>query len=746
MTTLLSLAFSIGSILLQDTGKIDKISDVTITASQKKESDASLVTTQRKSLVVMDVMSSESIKRTPDRTVGDVLKRVGGTSVQDDKYVVVRGLTDRYNLVLINGALIGSTEPDRKSFSFDLIGSNMIDNLTITKTSSPNIPGEFSGGVIKLTTKIADSKMSSIDFGLGYGSLTTFKNSLTVKSCELPQNFLHTKEYRRLPFDLKLIESQKIDNSFSPIQRMNLPNLRFSYVKGDKLKNFSYLTNFTVRNSNSYETSERTDYMSSTDLMYRYVDDRYVSNLTLSGIANFKYKRFEIKNNINYINQNSFVNRTGVNYDNEQNVFSQSSNNTTKFFYNTQLVGKKFNLNYSLLSNGQPDYRITPKAQNINGGDTVFVWRDSYRFWSSMNEHTVGGTYDDTFKGFKFGFLESFKYRDFSARVFRYNEGFVLDEITNNTDKYSAVSNIISGYVMFDKKYKKLTTSGGVRTENQFFNVYTYNFSGMEEFVNRMYLDLLPSINFIYSYNQRTNFRLSASRTVARPEFREVSNFTYYNFVRNAQVIGNTNLERTKITNIDFRYEFFPTSKELITVSVFTKQFQNPIEQIVDNGSVPSNLILTLSNPETAYLHGAEFEMRKKIFRNIIFYTNVSGFLSSVTSNGRTRQLQGQSPYIINSGLFYNKGNFNLNLLYNRIGERISAVGFVGYNDIYENSRDVIDLTAQYQKNKITIKFGVRDVLAQSSVFYQHIENSANRNLINTNNQQNINISINYKL
>jgi hypothetical protein len=199
---------------------------------------------------------------------------------------------------------------------------------------------------------------------------------------------------------------------------------------------------------------------------------------------------------------------------------------------------------------------------------------------------------------------------------------------------------------------------------------------------------------------------------------------------------------KTNILNFDLRYEIYPTTKEIISFSMFGKHFTNPIEQVVDNGSVPSNLILSLSNPTSAYLMGGEVEVRKQIVNNLTFYSNISVFNSNVEYQGRIRPLQGQSPYIINTGLFYNKNNFSFNVLYNRIGERISAVGFDGYPDIYENARDVIDVTVQYKTKKIDFKLGAIDILGQNSKFYQN----NNRNLITTNNEQNINISINYKL
>ncbi len=727
-----------------DTVKVDNMGTVSITASAKKETIASVVNVQRKSLIIMDAVSSETIKKSPDRTISDVLKRVGGTTIQNEKFVVVRGLSDRYNSVLVNNALIGSTEPDKKAFSFDLIPSNSIDNLIVFKTASPDLPGDFSGGIVKLTTKVSDKKFRNFDLGFSLGSLSTFGNSYRISTEHLPNNFLTTKEYRALSFENKTIESRKISKEYSPKQIINLPNMTFVFNQGYNKKKLSYLTNLTFRNSNNITNIERQDFMSANDLMYKYSDKVYTNTTTFGGLFNLKYKKINFKNNLNYINENSITNRVGINYDNEQLIYSSSSNHNRKMILMSQFVIPKLTLDYTLLCRNQPDYRVNPFAKNItSNSDSSFIWRDSYRFWSNMTEHTLGGSFNDTVKNFKYGLFEQFKFRNFGARVFRYQPNFVLDEITNNTDKYSAFSNLSAGYIMYSKNINKFTTSGGLRVENQIFNVNTYDFGGREQNIKRNYIDFLPSINFVYGVKKNKNIRTSLSRTVARPEFREVSNFAYYDFVRNAQIVGNPNLIRTQITNVDLRYEIYPSNKELITFSTFYKNFKNPIEQIVDNGSVPSNLILTLSNPEKANLLGCEIEIRKNITDNLSLYSNLSLFSSSVKIQGRTRPLQGQSPYIINTGLFYNKNNFSFNLLYNRIGERISAVGFDGYPDIYENARDVFDLTLQYQTKKFTFKMSVSDLLSQNSKFYQ---TNQSRTLINSNNEKTINLTINYKL
>ena len=111
--------------------------------SAKKETVNALISFQRTTNTVASVISAEAIRRSPDKNTGEVLKRTPGASIQEGKFIVIRGLADRYNQAMINGILLTSTEPDRKTFSFDLIPSSMIDNLIINKAQGPRrqVPG-----------------------------------------------------------------------------------------------------------------------------------------------------------------------------------------------------------------------------------------------------------------------------------------------------------------------------------------------------------------------------------------------------------------------------------------------------------------------------------------------------------------------------------------------------------------------------------------------------------------------------
>lgn len=142
-----------------------------------KETVASAIAFQKNTNTVASVISAESIRRSPDKNTGEVIKRTPGASLQEGKFIIVRGLADRYNQAMLNGILLTSTEPDRKTFSFDLIPAPMIDNIIINKAFVPEYPGEWAGGMIQVNTKDIPSKnFLNVQVGLGFNTATTGKD------------------------------------------------------------------------------------------------------------------------------------------------------------------------------------------------------------------------------------------------------------------------------------------------------------------------------------------------------------------------------------------------------------------------------------------------------------------------------------------------------------------------------------------------------------------------------------------
>lgn len=733
----------------QDTLFNKTMSEVTIRSAGKKESNVAIINTVRNSSVISDGLSVESIKRTPDRTVGDALKRVNGVTIQNDRFVLVRGLADRYNSVILNKTILPSTEPDRRAFSFDIIPSNMIDNIIVSKSAVASLPGDFGGGVVQITTKEVSNNFFSLGLGSGYGTVSTFQKFKSVDFIHFPQQFPSTYVFRvgtngdRRSYT-KLISSPSLKETFS------YPNLNGNISLGVKKNKWNLLLSTVARNNFSLNYTDRKDYQSSTELAYDYKDTLFTQTSSLNGLLNLTYlgeNRFSWKTLFNHQNEKSFLTRNGENYDNVQDVRSNSSNNIIKTVLNTQFDGKiksfDFNVGWNLMLRDQPDYRVNPITKSL-GTNTPFTtaWRDTYRFWSVMDENSFNGSVNKTFGDVKIGSSYLKKIRNFKARIFRYDAVDLMNEITNNTDRYTADFDLLGGYIQIDKNLGNWKVNGGLRTEYNIFNVNTSDFSGLKVAVDRNYLDFLPSINLSYNWT-KSKLRLSGSKTLARPEFREVANFAYYDFVRNAQLLGNPNLEKSDIYNLDFKFEYYPKTGENISIALFTKNFSKPIEQIVADGSVPSNLLLTYTNPKSAKVYGAEFEIRKKVSDWLEIYTNTTLSMSEVGINGNKRQLQGQSNYVVNGGLNVIKGKNNFSLTYNKVGERISAVGFQGYPDIFENARDIIDFVILRKIKNGEIKLSVGDILAQPSKYFQKINN---RDLIKTNNEQSVALSLNLNL
>lgn len=170
--------------------QLDKnLGTVTVTATRstaRRETVNSIIQFQKNTNTVASVISAESIRRSPDRNTGEVLKRIPGASIQEGRFLVIRGLADRYNLAMLNGIPLSSTEPDRKTFSFDLIPSAMIDNIVINKAFVPEMPGDWAGGLVQVNTKdIPTNNFFNVQVGFGFNTQTISNDFYTYKGGRL---------------------------------------------------------------------------------------------------------------------------------------------------------------------------------------------------------------------------------------------------------------------------------------------------------------------------------------------------------------------------------------------------------------------------------------------------------------------------------------------------------------------------------------------------------------------------------
>ncbi|MFN6116644.1 MAG: carboxypeptidase-like regulatory domain-containing protein, partial [Flavobacteriales bacterium] len=146
-----------------------------VVTQRRTETEAAVVMETRQSEQVVNGMGREQIAKGQDRTAGDVVKRIPGVTMVGDRFVIIRGLADRYNTMMLNDVIAPSMESDRRGFSFDILPSGALDRVMIYKTGAPELPGEFAGGVIKLyTVNVPSENTTRVDYSTSFRPGTTF--------------------------------------------------------------------------------------------------------------------------------------------------------------------------------------------------------------------------------------------------------------------------------------------------------------------------------------------------------------------------------------------------------------------------------------------------------------------------------------------------------------------------------------------------------------------------------------------
>ena len=798
------------------------ISGVTVrSTTRRQENTAALLAFQKNNISLSSGLAADFIRRTPDKNTGEALKRVSGASVQDNRFVVIRGLSDRYNAAIINNAQLPSSEPDKKAFSFDVIPAALIDNIIVNKTATPDLTGEFAGGIVQINTKDVPTKNQlSLGISFGFNTQSAFKDFLSNKrnntdwlgfddgTRDLPQGFPNTpQEYRALGGTntgvQQQIELSRLFNNdvYGEKKSTALPTQTYSLTWSNVARckdggTFGTIVSLQYRSSMLKYEVERKLHEDNGNVVVKLNDDQNRYGVNIGSLANFTYvkgqHKISFKNLFNQLFEDNYYTRSGVSNDRIQDINFRSSVLNQRSLYSAQLEGEhqlnsngvklRWNGNFSYNFKTQPDLRTSAYFRAKGSGDPYeYNDDDTRRFFSDLKDYSYGGNGSLTFpftmgedkQSFKVGGSVLIRVRDFDSRIMRYEpsnpnqfdpaknflpfdkifapeniavDGFKILDFTNNQDEYFAVSANDGIYGMFDNKFgEKVRLVWGVRAEyfEQFLR--TEDVSKNEVIVNTEKWDVLPSLNFTYSPNVRNAIRASASRTVARPEFREIAPFSFYDYEMNYGVNGNPDLKRTAILNGDLRYEFYPRGGEAITIGTFYKSFNDPIELRLDPSSVLDRRNYGYSNADKAYSIGAEFEVRKGLgfinssFETFSLFANLTYTYSEVTlastsgtggTTSSTRPLQGQSPYLVNAGLQYNSKNtvWSGSLLYNRIGQRLALVGLpdLGFRDIYERPRDQVDiqLAKKIFQKKGELKIIWADLLNPAYMFYENVDNA----------------------
>jgi len=480
---------------------------------------------------------------------------------------------------------------------------------------------------------------------------------------------------------------------------------------------------------------------------------------------------------VNVKTANAYNSRFGTDYSRQDLVKGNEFVFGQNVFFTNQLNGEhslssklKFNWYgaFNILDSYTPDQRRIMYTKSITGSDPYVLnisntlsQQSGSRVFQTLSDYiyTAGG--DLTFKinqqnTIKAGYMGQVKDRLYDAQLFAITmpidnralrllpaeSAFVSDNFGTGTDnkfafnsiqnrnfRYLANTILNAGYIQFDNKLSEgLRIVWGLRVED--FDQLVGSVKKWDpRHTYSQVTDYLPGVNATIKVGDKSNLRITGSQTVIRPELRELSALNIYDFELNASVSGNPSLKRTKITNTDLRYELYPAAGEMFTVGVFYKNFDNPIESIFQEAGGGTSLF-SFQNVSKATAFGFEIEGRKKLSKRFTLQANGSYINSKIDDAALnvSRALQGQSPYIINTGLLYDvvEKGFNATVLFNQVGKRIYLVGDIqagaGAPDVYENPRALVDfqISKKFSNNKAEIRFTISDILNQRQIFYQN--------------------------
>ncbi|QEH40550.1 TonB-dependent receptor [Chitinophaga sp. XS-30] len=805
------------------------LQQVVITASAIDNSEVSVLRLQKNSLSVQDGISSQEIAKIGFSNSAESMKRVTGASVEGGKFIVMRGLGDRYSISQMDGMSLPSTDPYRNSASMDLIPSTMVDNIVVKKTFTPDLPGNFTGGAVDITTKsLPDRFYLNVSASVGINDQATFNNNFLSDPIKGKTDWLGFDDGSRKRPDLARNnpymtslgstianiqnnpDNQQLINDFNTSMRVfadrpysvsaGSPGLNRSLnlATGNRFKTangnaFGFNLGLNYQHDNRfYDNRSINNYkanISSENRMQRFLyssGSESQSTATVGGIASAAYQFGK-----NEVGVSAIYNNTGdqsvLNLDKGSFPGALSSgeyrNRVIGFqqrsLLNTQLKGKhmasffgetkiEWAANYILSSQYEPDLRFLG-APVTTAGTYYFVREvpNPFHFFRDLKDNQYMGKLDltSTLKKFtlKYGGFISRKERDFTEyryqlsttgtnpadaeylsfgeaggdfdRFFSAGNTGVLGKsgsqaiFGNSYEDQTQPSNLYEGYEQVMAAYlmgtfnitPKLKTVVGARIETTDYEVAVKSSNKAPGKIDA--LDVLPSLNFIYALNDKTNLRLSGSRTLARPNMREMAPFISFDLLGGFPIVGNPDIERTNITNVDFRYELFPKSDELFAVSLFYKNFQNPIVTELDATSDQPQYKYV--NSEQANLAGAEIEFRKGLafidpaMKNFKFGVNFTYIYSRVRLRPEEYEIRkvvdpelknwrpfaAQSPYIFNLLLSYDQKEkgWESTVFANLFGPRLSANGAGAAPDVYEVFGRLKDKAENRLKNNVPV-------------------------------------------
>lgn len=791
-----------------DKAVVEEVVEVEVTPD--RATPTAQLALRRNAASVGDAVSAQEIARSPDRNAADAAKRVVGATVVGGKYVFVRGLGDRYSNSLLNGTPLPSPEPDRQAVPLDLFPAIILSDITVAKTFTPDIPGDFAGGSVRINTReLPDHFIFQATLSAGFNTQSTFADRLSYTGSSTDWLGIDSgaRAFPREVPDYKIVRlgaksgggtitpeeltfyGRKINSPMSSTQTVNLPNLSGSVVVGDTLRfgvaqelgytvALTYGRKFSRRSGEIIRTFDP-DPLDTSILAVRndYTAETGLDQVSWGGYGSATYKPSK-NHKITFTGLHSRSSDKearqidGTSGDAEGTTSDTRLRFVSRSLTFTQLAGTHkieaadgalldWNLALSYATSDEPDTRETIYSRDPGTG--ISAWDtgalSGSHFFGRQRETSYGGGLHwtqplrkgDLFTKLRAGGLVGVKARTFDSRRFRYtkvrladlavfeqgadklfsnqNVGPALEvqEDTRPNDAYTAGQNVYAGYVMVDTWLaSRLRVILGARVEASRQNMDSFNpFDATDRVATELSpTDFLPSVSVVVKASKESNLRVSATRTVARPQLRELSPFIFTDYFGAREITGNPNLKGTSIYNGDVRFELFPAAGEVVAVSGFYKQFYDPIETTI----VPVGQgIVSYQNAKGARMVGAEIEARKglgfisPVVKDLGILANLTLVYSRVEldatigaqQTNQVRPLAGQSPYVVNAGLDYSNETTGTRarFLYNVFGPRIAQVGSQRRPDIYEEPRHVLDVTvAQRVAKHVDLKLSAENI------------------------------------
>lgn len=801
------------------------LKEVVVKAKAVNRSEAAMLTLQKRSSNVIEGLSAQQMSKAGDSDAAGALKRVTGVTVVGGKYVYVRGLNDRYSKTTLNNAEIPGLDPNKYTVQMDIFPSSLIENIVVYKSFSPNLPGDFTGGLVNIETRDFPEQFTfevGVNIGLNQnasfnpqfitypGGNTDFlgfdggaRNMPASATGQLPQ----------YPMDKQALTSltESFSGIMAPQKKMAGPNGSLSFAIGNQIQigkhQLGFLVGLSYKKENSfydrgiknlYHLGGANDKRLIVD--HTYSDSKGTTESLWGALASLNYK---LSSN-HKIGLSFFKNQSGnstARYlfgekpsDDAGGLFIQTRSLSwlERSLNNVQLKGEHYFPGFSKLKvdwvgsytysyQNEPDMRFfTNSYYPDNEGKYQYAIQPSLyqvpaRYYRKLEEDNFNMKVDfsldmgksENAPKLRFGSAYVSKYRNFDDQRFDYKfqfsqyvfDGNVADFLSKDNiglnypgydpntgtnfglyiqgnpgddlrNSYTADLSQLATYMMVDAVlWKKLRLITGLRYEHTLIHANSKDLSLSPGYLNNH--DFLPALNLTYYMKENINLRLNASRTLARPSFRELAPYASQDFAGGEVYVGNSHLVRTLIDNYDLRWEYYMNPGEVISVSAFYKNFINPIE-LVDNPRA-QNTELSWENVARAKVYGAEMDIRKQLdfweaMKNFKLGINFTYVYSSVAVDSLelaaieatdpnaldTRPMNGQSPYILNALFGYHQPDLGLeaNLAYNVTGPKLIINVKGGTPDIYEQAFHSLNFTFKKKlKNHFTLSFKATNIL-----------------------------------